>query len=188
MPSCSGSWFFFCPLLSFVFSSFLRFLLEEVLCETTRFEAWSLVFITFVFFWKALPWENRGCSLVFLCFLVLFFRPFYFPNQGDNFLQLGKWFCALSESRCKDTKSRFVSCAIACDAVRYRNIFLQSLFFVFTEVGTDSFSDVGQLLLMIARIGNKIGLHTAWFLLIEVGMLKNSPIYLHFEYWEEHRK
>ena len=44
-------WFmiFFCPLLSFAFSSFLRFLLEEVLCETTRFEAWSLVFITFLF-------------------------------------------------------------------------------------------------------------------------------------------
>ena len=44
-------WFmiFFCPLLSFAFSSFLRFLLEEVLCETTRIEAWSLVFITFLF-------------------------------------------------------------------------------------------------------------------------------------------
>ena len=48
-----------------------------------------------------------------------------------------------------------------CDSVRKRNIFLQSLFFVFTEVGTDVFNDVGQLFLMIARIGNKIGLHTA---------------------------
>jgi 4-amino-4-deoxy-L-arabinose transferase len=45
-------WFmiFFCPLLSFAFSSFLRFLLEEVLCETTRFEAWSLGFIFFFIF------------------------------------------------------------------------------------------------------------------------------------------
>ena len=43
---------------------------------------------------------------------------FYFPNQGDIFLQLGKWFCALSESRCKDTKSRFIRCAIACDTMR----------------------------------------------------------------------
>ena len=113
-------WFmiFFCPLLSFAFSSFLRFLLEEVLCETTRFEAWSLGFITFVF-WKALPWENRGCCLLFSCaspFSSL--GLFYFPNQGDIFLQLGKWFCALSESRCKDTKSRFIRCAIACDTMR----------------------------------------------------------------------
>ncbi len=81
-------------------------------------------------------------------------REIFFSNWASNFARF-------RESRCKDTESRFVGCAIACDAVRYRNIFLQSLFFVFTEVGTDSFSDVGQLLLMIARIGNKIGLHTA---------------------------
>ena len=84
-------WFmiFFCPLLSFVFSSFLRFLLEEVLCETTRFEACSLGFITFVF-WKALSWENRGYSLVFLCFPVLFFRPFLFSQSGRYFSPTGQ--------------------------------------------------------------------------------------------------
>ena len=118
MPSCSGSWFFFCPLLSFAFSSFLRFLLEEVLCETTLFEAWSLGFITFVF-WKALPWENRGYSLVFLCFPVLFFRPFLFPQLGRYFSPTGQvilrafWI----------TMQRYeIPIYQVCDSVRYHAI------------------------------------------------------------------
>ena len=117
--------FFFCPLLSFAFSSFLRFLLEEVLCETTRFEAWSLGFITFVF-WKALPWENRGCCLVFLCFPVLFIRPFLFSQSGRYFSPTGQvilrafWI----------TMQRYeIPIYQVCDSVRYHAIaehFLQN--------------------------------------------------------------
>ena len=86
-------WFmiFFCPLLSFAFSSFLRFLLEEVLCETTRFEAWSLGFITLVFL-KSLAVRIVAVVLFFCApsfsFRGLFIFPIreiFFSNWASDF-------------------------------------------------------------------------------------------------------
>ena len=81
-------WFiiFFLPPAKFRFSSF-RFLSEvfpfrfqeSTFCETTRFEARSLVFITLVSFKKPCH-ENRGCCLVSLCSIFLFLQAFFiFP-------------------------------------------------------------------------------------------------------------
>ena len=69
---------FFCPLLSFAFSSFRRFLLEEVLCETTRFEAWSLGFITLVFL-KSLAVRIVAVVLFFCAPSFSFRGLFIFP-------------------------------------------------------------------------------------------------------------
>ena len=92
-------WFmiFFCPLLSFAFplssdfSYFLRFLLEEVLCETTRFEAWSLGFITLVF-QKSLAVRIVAVVLFFgapsFSFRGLFIFPIreiFFSNWASDF-------------------------------------------------------------------------------------------------------
>ena len=92
-------WFmiFFCPLLSIAFplssdfSYFLRFLLEEVLCETTRFEAWSLGFITLVCL-KSLAVRIVAVVLFFCApsfsFRGLFIFPIreiFFSNWASDF-------------------------------------------------------------------------------------------------------
>ena len=103
MPSCSGSCFFLPPvkfrfflfpqisLISSDFSYFLRFLLEEVLCETTRFEAWSLGFITLVFL-KSLAVRIVAVVLFFgapsFSFRGLFIFPIreiFFSNWASDF-------------------------------------------------------------------------------------------------------
>ena len=120
-------WFiiFFLPPAKFRFSSF-RFLSEvfpfrfqeSTFCETTRFEAWSLGFITLVF-WKALSWENRGCCLVFLCFLVLLFRPFLFPQLGRFFSPTGQ--VILRAFWITMQRYEIPICQV-CDSVRYHAI------------------------------------------------------------------
>ena len=117
-------WFmiFFCPLLSFAFSSpqkkFSSSVFWRVLFAKRLVSRLGVLFSLLLFSEK--PSRERIVVVVLFSCASPFSSSglFYFPNYGDIFLQLGKWFCALSESRCKDTKSRFIRCAIACDTMR----------------------------------------------------------------------
>ena len=86
--------FFLFPQISLISSDFsyiLRFLLEEVLCETTRFEAWSLGFITLVFL-KSLAVRIVAVVVFFgapsFSFRGLFIFPIreiFFSNWASDF-------------------------------------------------------------------------------------------------------
>ena len=81
-------------------------------------------------------------------------REIFFSNWASNFARFLNHDAKIRNPVLSVVRLR----AIPCDSGTF---FLHSLFFVFTEVGTDGFNDVGQLFLLIAQIGNKIGLHTA---------------------------